>query len=60
MAIKYAEENKEVAKAVMKYIRISPLKVRSVANEVRGKGVREAMGILKFTRSSSVGRRCSS
>ncbi|KAF0091039.1 MAG: large subunit ribosomal protein L22 [Fusobacteria bacterium] len=55
MAIKYAEENKEVAKAVMKYIRISPLKVRSVANEVRGKGVREAMGILKFTPRKAAG-----
>ena len=36
-------------KAVTKYIRISPLKVRGVANEIRGKNVREALGILKFT-----------
>ena len=55
MAIKKAKENKAVAQAVMKYIRISPRKVRSVANEVRGKNIREALGILKFTpRKASV------
>lgn len=44
------EANVEVSevKAVAKYIRVSPQKARSVANEVRGKDLREALGILKF------------
>jgi large subunit ribosomal protein L22 len=37
------------ARAVAKYIRISPLKVRQVVNLVRGKRVAEALAILKFT-----------
>ena len=37
------------ARAVAKYIRISPLKARSVADAIRGKNVGEAYGILKFT-----------
>lgn len=37
------------AKAVAKHIRISPQKMRSVANEVRGKDLRTAQGILKFS-----------
>ncbi len=35
-------------KAVAKHIRISPRKVRYVADMVRGKGVGEARGILKL------------
>jgi large subunit ribosomal protein L22 len=35
--------------AVEKFIRMSPRKVRLVADLVRGKGVDEAMGILKMT-----------
>lgn len=55
MANRKATDDKTVAQAVMKYIRISPLKVRSVANEVRGKGIREALGILRFSpRKASV------
>lgn len=42
-------------KAVIKYIRISPFKVRGVANEIRGKNVREALGILKFTPRKAAG-----
>lgn len=38
------------AKAVARYIRISPRKVRYVADLVRGKKVDEAMSILRFTR----------
>lgn len=38
-----------VAKAVAKYIRISPRKVRQVVDLVRGKSVDEALAILKFT-----------
>ena len=37
------------AKAVAKYIRISPRKAAQVANLVRGKSVGEAYAILKFT-----------
>ena len=55
MAIKRAKEDKTVAQAVTKYIRISPRKVRSVANELRGKSVREALGILKFTPRKAAG-----
>ena len=36
-------------KAVEKYIRISPQKLRSVANEIRGKELRNALAILKFS-----------
>ena len=55
MATNKATENKDQAQAVMKYIRISPQKVRSVANEIRGKGVREAVGILTFTPRKAAG-----
>lgn len=55
MATTKATENKDQAQAVMKYIRISPQKVRSVANEIRGKGVREAVGILTFTPRKAAG-----
>ena len=37
-----------VAKAVAKYIRISPRKIRPVVDLVRGKKVEEALAILKF------------
>lgn len=37
------------AKAVAKYIRISPRKVRLVVDLIRGKKVGEAIAILKFT-----------
>ncbi|MEW5898803.1 MAG: 50S ribosomal protein L22 [Bacillota bacterium] len=37
------------AKAVARYIRISPRKVRQVVDLVRGKSVDEALAILKFT-----------
>ncbi|WP_077368840.1 50S ribosomal protein L22 [Anaerosalibacter sp. Marseille-P3206] len=37
------------ARAIAKYIRISPLKVNYIAREIRGKNVDEALGILKFT-----------
>ncbi|MBN2437060.1 MAG: 50S ribosomal protein L22 [Deltaproteobacteria bacterium] len=38
------------AKAVAKYIRMSPQKVRLVVDQVRGKKVEEAKQILLFTR----------
>ncbi|NLM37523.1 MAG: 50S ribosomal protein L22 [Firmicutes bacterium] len=37
------------AKAVARYVRIAPRKVRQVANEIKGKAVDEALQILKFT-----------
>lgn len=37
------------AKAIAKYIRISPRKVRQVVDLIRGKKVNEALAILKYT-----------
>ncbi|HIC92294.1 MAG TPA: 50S ribosomal protein L22 [Syntrophaceae bacterium] len=37
------------AKAVAKYIRVSPQKVRLVANTIKGRKVEEALNFLKFT-----------
>ena len=37
------------AKAVAKYVRMSPIKLKPVADLVRGKDVNEALTILKFT-----------
>ena len=37
------------AKAVAKYIRVAPRKVRVVMNLIRGKSIAEAFAILKFT-----------
>ena len=37
------------AKAVAKYVRIAPRKVRVVMNLIRGKNVADAFAILKFT-----------
>ncbi|MDA0748752.1 MAG: 50S ribosomal protein L22 [bacterium] len=37
------------AKAISRYIRISPRKARQVVDMVRGKGVEEAFHILQFT-----------
>ena len=41
------------AKAVAKYIRMSPRKVRRVADLIRGKNVGEALNILHFTRKEA-------
>ena len=37
------------AKAIAKYVRISPLKVNYICSEIQGKQVDEALSILKFT-----------
>lgn len=37
------------ARAIAKYVRISPLKVNYICAEIRGKQVDEALSILKFT-----------
>jgi large subunit ribosomal protein L22 len=41
------------AKAIARYLRVSPFKARQVADLVRGKDVREAIGILKYTNKKS-------
>lgn len=37
------------AKAIAKYVRMSPSKLKPVADLVRGKDLRDALNILKFT-----------
>lgn len=37
------------ARAIARYLRVSPLKARQVADLVRGKGTDEAMAILRYT-----------
>ena len=37
------------AKAVAKYVRMSPIKLKPVTDLVRGKDLNEALNILKFT-----------
>ena len=37
------------AKAVAKFIRVSPRKTRLVAENIKGKGVEDALNILRFT-----------
>ncbi|MEE9186192.1 MAG: 50S ribosomal protein L22 [Candidatus Binatia bacterium] len=37
------------ARAILKYIRVSPRRVRLVIDQIRGKKVEEALDILKFT-----------
>lgn len=41
------------AKAIAKYVRVSPRKVRQVVNLIRGKKVSDAMAILQFTPKGS-------
>ncbi|MCI0496650.1 50S ribosomal protein L22 [candidate division KSB1 bacterium] len=41
------------AKAIAKYIRMSPRKVRRVADLIRGKAVGEALNVLHFTRKAA-------
>ncbi len=43
------------ARAVTKFIRVSPRKVRLVVDQIRGKGVEEALNILKFIPKRSAG-----
>src|SRR5574337_578943 len=38
------------SRATLKYIRMSPQKVRLVVDQIRGRRVGEALGILKFTK----------
>lgn len=41
------------ARAIARYLRVSPLKARQVADLVRGKNVDEAVGILRYTNKKS-------
>lgn len=41
------------AKAVSRYLRVSPFKARQVADLVRGKKAEEAAGILRYTNKKS-------
>lgn len=41
------------AKAIARYLRVSPFKARQVADLVRGKDVKEALGILRYTNKKS-------
>ena len=43
------------ALAITKYVRLSPQKVRLVVDQIRGKGVEEALNILKFVPKRSSG-----
>lgn len=54
VSAKVEKENKEelIAKATVKYERISSRKVAIVANLIRGKNVDEAMAILQFTQKA--------
>src|SRR5208282_3280768 len=42
------------AKASLKHIRVTPRKAMLVADMIRGKGVNEALGILKFSKRKRV------
>ena len=41
------------SRAVARYIRVSPLKARQVADLVRGKNINEAVGILRYVNKKS-------
>jgi large subunit ribosomal protein L22 len=41
------------ARAIARYLRVSPFKARQVADLVRGKDVKEALGILRYTNKKS-------
>ena len=43
------------SKAIAKFQRVSPRKTRLVAKNVQGKGVEEAMNILRFTPNKPAG-----
>ncbi len=41
------------ARAVVRYVRVSPSKVKIVLDLIRGKTIREALSILRFTRRAT-------
>ena len=46
---KYGIKDFEEAKAIAKYVKMSPIKLKPVTDLVRGKDLDEALNILKFT-----------
>lgn len=48
-------EKRPEARAVARYLRISPYKVRIVLDLIRGKSVAEALNILRFTPKRAAG-----
>lgn len=43
------------ARAIARYVRITPRKARQLVDLIRGKGVDEALGILRFTPKAASG-----
>jgi large subunit ribosomal protein L22 len=43
------------ARAITKFVRLSPRKVRLVVDQIRGRGVEEALNVLKFIPKRSAG-----
>jgi large subunit ribosomal protein L22 len=43
------------ARAITRFVRLSPRKVRLVVDQIRGKGVEEALNVLKFVPKRSAG-----
>ena len=41
------------ARAIAKYVRVSPRKVRLVVDQIRGKGVNDAYAILQFSKKGA-------
>jgi len=48
-------ENSQSVKAVAKYIRMSPHKIRRVLDQIRGRSYQEALMILEFLPSDAGG-----
>ena len=48
-AEKYKEQRKNISLATLKHYRMSPRKVRLVADQIRGLEVNEALNILRFS-----------
>ena len=44
-----------VSRAVAKYVRVSPRKVRLIMDQIRGKNVEEAMNLLSFSPQKGAG-----
>ena len=53
MSIEKKEDGLVEAKAITRFVRLSPRKARLVADLVRGKSALEALDILEFTKQKS-------
>jgi len=49
------EKDRELVRASAKYVRVSPRKVRLVADQVRGKHIDDARSLLQFSPRSAAG-----